>query len=94
LLEGGLDEELVVAMGTDGVDGRSDAAGALVDAAVVARAAALGLDPERFLSANDADAYFRLAGGRIVTGATGTNVADLALYLRGSDRHRAEHPRH
>jgi glycerate-2-kinase len=72
---------LVLSIGTDGVDGTSDAAGALVDEAVMGRARGLGLDLEDHLRRNDTDAFFRRAGGRIVTGPTGTNVADIALFL-------------
>lgn len=77
-----LDDGLVLALGTDGVDGSSDAAGALLDGAVLARAAQLGLDPEDHLRRNDSHAFFAAAGGRIETGPTGTNVADLYLRLR------------
>ncbi|MCP4871921.1 MAG: DUF4147 domain-containing protein [Proteobacteria bacterium] len=72
---------LVLSVGTDGIDGTSDAAGALIDEAVMARAHSLGLDPEDFLRRNDSHAFFAQAGGRIVTGPTGTNVADLAIFL-------------
>lgn len=70
---------LVASIGTDGVDGTSDAAGAMLDRELL-RAA--GSDPDAALRDNDADAYLRDAGGRIVTGPTGTNVADVCLYLR------------
>jgi len=72
---------LLLSFGTDGTDGTSDAAGALIDGAVLARARTLGLDPRDHLRRNDSDAFFRRAGGRIVTGPTGTNVADVALFL-------------
>lgn len=73
---------LLVALGTDGVDGTSDAAGAMVDARVRQRAAELGMDPSDALARNDADAFFRAVDTRVVTGPTGTNVADVALVLR------------
>ncbi len=72
---------LVLSIGTDGIDGTSDAAGALLDEAVMARAHGLGLDLEDHLRRNDSHAFFERAGGRIVTGPTGTNVADLSLFL-------------
>jgi len=78
----GYSDGLVLSVGTDGIDGSSEAAGALLDAEVVERARALGLDASEHLVDNDADAFFRAAGGRIVTGPTGTNVADVCLYLR------------
>lgn len=68
---------LVLAFGTDGIDGSSDAAGALFDEAVLADR----LEIEAALAANDADRFFRERRARIVTGATGTNVADIALYV-------------
>ena len=69
----------VLAAGTDGIDGPTDAAGAFVDGTTVARAASLGLDPVAHLENNDAYPFFRALGDLIVTGPTGTNVADLAI---------------
>jgi hydroxypyruvate reductase len=69
----------VLAAGTDGIDGPTDAAGAYADGTTVARAAALGLDPGAHLEDNDASPFFEALGDRIVTGPTGTNVADLAI---------------
>jgi hydroxypyruvate reductase len=68
---------LVLAFGTDGVDGSSDAAGALFDEATLADRTEI----DAALAANDADRFFRERRARIVTGPTGTNVADIALYL-------------
>lgn len=73
---------LLLSVGTDGIDGASDAAGALLDEVVVSRARDLGLSPARALADNDSDPLFAAAGGRIQTGPTGTNVADLHLCLR------------
>jgi len=72
---------LLASFGTDGVDGASEAAGALLDKALVERARTLSLDPRAALAQNDADPFFDAANGRMVTGPTGTNVADLCLYL-------------
>jgi glycerate 2-kinase len=69
----------VLAAGTDGVDGPTDAAGAYADGTTVARASELGLDPGAHLENNDAYPFFEALGDLVVTGATGTNVADLAL---------------
>jgi hydroxypyruvate reductase len=71
----------VLAAGTDGIDGPTDAAGAYVDGTTVARASSLGLDPGAHLSRNDAYPFFEALGDRIVTGPTGTNVADLVIGL-------------
>jgi len=75
----GDDAMAVLAAGTDGIDGPTDAAGAFVDGTTVARASSLGLDPGAHLYRNDAYPFFEVLGDLIVTGPTGTNVADLAI---------------
>jgi hydroxypyruvate reductase len=85
LVLGALDvvgDHLLLSVGTDGVDGTSGAAGAFLDPPAVAAARAYGLDASRFLADNDAAAFFGRTGTRLVTGPTGTNVADLLLWLR------------
>lgn len=72
---------LVAAVGTDGIDGPTDAAGALADGETVSRALQGGLDPDRFLADNDAHPFFQALGDLIETGPTGTNVMDLAVVL-------------
>ncbi len=72
---------LILAAGTDGTDGPTDAAGALADGETIARARALGLDPRAALRANDSYAFFQTLGDLIVTGATRTNLMDLYLCL-------------
>ncbi|MBX3270901.1 MAG: DUF4147 domain-containing protein [Sandaracinaceae bacterium] len=72
---------LLLALGTDGIDGASDAAGGLLDEAVVAAVRARGLDPERALADNDSYTLLDAVGATLVSGPTGTNVADLVLYL-------------
>jgi hydroxypyruvate reductase len=67
--------------GTDGSDGPTNAAGAIVDAALVKNARKKGLDPHRFLQENDAWHFFSEAGGLMVTGPTQTNVMDLMITL-------------
>jgi hydroxypyruvate reductase len=71
----------LAAMGTDGIDGMTEAAGALVDGTSAARARAAGLDPAGSLDRHDSATYFAALGDRIVCGPTGTNVNDLALVL-------------
>jgi hydroxypyruvate reductase len=71
----------LIALGTDGVDGTSDAAGALIDGHALATARALGLDPRRALADNDAHTFFAALGTALHTGPTGTNVADLIVRL-------------
>ncbi len=72
---------LVMALATDGTDGPTDAAGALVSGETVSRARALGLDPQAALAANDSYALFDVLGDLIHTGPTGTNVNDLLFIL-------------
>jgi hydroxypyruvate reductase len=72
---------LVASLGTDGEDGPTEAAGALADADVAAAIAAAGLDLEMALTRRDAYPLLARAGGLVVTGPTGTNVADLRLIL-------------
>lgn len=71
----------VLAAGTDGTDGPTDAAGALVDAGTIARGRAAGLDARRALDDNDAYPYLGASGDLIVTGPTRTNLLDLYLVL-------------
>lgn len=77
----GLGGTLVASFGTDGIDGPTDAAGALVTDETLDRALRLGLDPGAALLDNDAYPFFEALGDLILTGPTGTNVMDLALAL-------------
>jgi len=67
--------------GTDGEDGPTDAAGALLDAEVLAAAKRRGLDPADFLARNDAYHFFEPLGALIKTGPTHTNVCDLRVVV-------------
>jgi glycerate 2-kinase len=69
--------------GTDGVDGPTDAAGAIVDSSSSARAAEGGLDANAALSNNAAYDFFLALGDLIVWGPTGTNVGDIHVMLTG-----------
>jgi glycerate 2-kinase len=69
-------------IGTDGIDGPTDAAGAIVDPSTFARAAAAGLPPpDTFLAANNTYPFFDALGDLIRTGPTCTNVGDLQVIL-------------
>lgn len=70
-------------LGTDGVDGPTDAAGAIVDGTTVARGHKRGLDPEECLENNDSYTYFSAVGDLVRTGPTGTNVNDLMFMAAG-----------
>jgi glycerate 2-kinase len=67
--------------GTDGEDGPTDAAGALVDAEILKAARALGLRPADFLRRNDAYHFFEPLAGLIKTGPTHTNVCDVRVVV-------------
>ncbi len=69
----------IVSAGTDGEDGPTDAAGAIVDAAVIAQVKSLGLDAADFLHRNDAYNFFRPLGALLHTGPTHTNVCDVRV---------------
>jgi len=72
----------LLAASSDGDDGNSGCAGAIVDGDTVSHGRARGLDPSRCLAAFDSARFLEAAGATLVTGATGTNVADLAMGLR------------
>ena len=72
----------LLAAGTDGIDGPTDAAGAYADGGTVARGSELGVDAHAALADNDSHGFFDREGGILRTGPTGTNVMDLAfLYV-------------
>jgi hydroxypyruvate reductase len=74
-------DAMLASVGTDGIDGPTDAAGAFVDAGSLERARRSGLDPATFLHNNDSHAFFHALGDLFVTGRTGTNVGDLQVFL-------------
>jgi len=73
---------VVLAAGTDGVDGPTDAAGACVDGDTIARGGTV--DAERALRETDSHRYLDATGDLLVTGPTGTNVADVVVALRAA----------
>lgn len=74
----------VASVGTDGVDGPTDAAGATVDGETTKAARERGFEAERFLRANDAWTFFEAVGGLLRTGPTDTNVGDVQIVLTGA----------
>jgi hydroxypyruvate reductase len=78
----------ILAAGTDGTDGPTSDAGALVDAETVGRAELAGCDVERALRAFDSGSALELAEDLLHTGPTGTNVGDLLIGIRNSPGRR------
>jgi glycerate 2-kinase len=71
----------VLSAGTDGVDGSSPAAGAVADGETLARAQALGLDPDDYFRRSDSYSFFQKLSDTIETGPTGNNLRDLRILL-------------
>jgi len=80
-LEGSRGVSLLAAT-SDGIDGSSEAAGAFADGSTIERARKKGLDPRAALARHDTRPFFEAIGDLLVTGPTGTNVADWAFALR------------
>jgi glycerate-2-kinase len=79
----GVEGVALLAAGTDGTDGPTDAAGAFADGGTVARGAARGVVAADALADNDSHTFFAREGGLLRTGPTGTNVMDVALVAVG-----------
>jgi len=77
----GIDNMVMVSLGTDGTDGPTNAAGAIVDGNTVRKAKKLGFDPVEFLKRNDSYHFFKKLNDLIITGHTDTNVMDIRLVL-------------
>ncbi|MEN9564391.1 MAG: hypothetical protein RIR73_2635 [Chloroflexota bacterium] len=73
----GMENTMLITLATDGEDGTTGAAGAIVTGETYQQAYALGLNSEAFLENNDSFSFFDAIGGLIKTGPTGTNVNDL-----------------
>jgi glycerate-2-kinase len=77
----GMNGVVIASLSTDGVDGPTDAAGAVVDGKTLDRAAEMGLTPEKYLAENDSYHFFSKLGDLIFTGPTGTNVNDISVIV-------------
>ena len=75
----GWEKITVVTLATDGTDGPTDAAGAIVDGTTTRRAMEKGLSPLAYLQNNDSYTFFKALGDLLVTGPTNTNVNDLVF---------------
>ena len=71
----------ILSGGTDGEDGPTDAAGAFLDAEILAAAGRQGLDPADYLARNDAYHFFAPLDALLRTGPTHTNVCDVRVVL-------------
>ena len=69
----------LLSAGTDGTDGPTEAAGAIVDGQTIKSARKKGLHPEKFLRDNDSYTFFEQSGDLLITGPTGTNVMDIQI---------------
>lgn len=78
---GGLRGVCIASIGTDGVDGPTDAAGAIADGQTLMRAHDLKLDPKVFLRNNDSYSFFSKLNDLTFTGPTGTNVNDIVVMV-------------
>lgn len=80
--QGWLDDWVFLSGGTDGRDGPCDAAGGMVDGNTLSRMRAAGISPEDMLANNDSYHALKASDDLLMTGATGTNVADLQVLIR------------
>ena len=72
----------IAAFGTDGIDGNSPAAGAIVDGNSGKRARRRGVDPQKFIARSDSFHFFKKLNDNIFTGRTGTNVGDIYITVK------------
>ncbi|UCD35762.1 MAG: glycerate kinase [Nitrospiraceae bacterium] len=79
----GEEHMIILSGGSDGTDGPTDAAGAVVDGGTAARGRARGMDPLDYLQRNDSYPFFEAIGGLLMTGPTRTNVMDVRIMLVG-----------
>jgi len=73
-----------ICAGTDGIDGNTRAAGAIIDSTTLNRAQAIGLEPHDFIERSDSYSFFTALGDVLSTGRTGTNVRDVRIVLADS----------
>ena len=71
----------LLSAGTDGTDGPTDAAGAIIDNTTINRIVTMGMEPYTYLLNNNSYTVLDKAGALLKTGATGTNVMDIQLIL-------------
>jgi len=79
----GLPRAVIASVGTDGRDGPTDAAGGIVDGETISNMRQHGIDPGKSLANNDSYHALASSGDLLITGPTGTNVADICLIACG-----------
>ncbi len=79
----GLEGISLLSAGTDGTDGPTDAAGAIVDGETIKKAKAISMNPLEYLNNNDSYNFFKKIDGLFITGPTGTNVMDIQIVVIG-----------
>ncbi len=79
----GIEGITMLSAGTDGTDGPTDAAGAIVDGQTVVKARNSGLNPDECLDNNDSYNVFNAIDTLLITGPTGTNVMDIQIIMIG-----------
>jgi glycerate-2-kinase len=79
----GMEDITWLSAGTDGIDGPTDAAGAMVDGETISKAKAEGLDAEQFIVENNSYHFHQQMGTLLKTGPTGNNVMDTTIVLVG-----------
>ncbi|MEM2110277.1 MAG: glycerate kinase [Candidatus Bathyarchaeia archaeon] len=77
----GIEKVVIASVSTDGIDGPTDAAGAIVDGGSIFRSEDMKLDARDYLKNNDSYSFFSKIGDLIYTGPTGTNVNDLSILI-------------
>jgi hydroxypyruvate reductase len=77
----GLENTLVLSVGSDGTDGPTDAAGGIVTGEFASKCRVLGINLDAHLNDNNSYHVLKASGGLVVTGPTGTNVNDLMMVL-------------
>jgi len=76
-----IDGTTLLSAGTDGTDGPTDAAGAIVDGQTIAKAEAININPDDYLRNNDSYNFFKKIDNLFITGPTGTNVMDIQIVI-------------
>ena len=78
------DSFVVIAANLDGIEGNSEAMGAIVDTYSLTQANSKNLNPQEYLDKNDSNSLFKILKSEIITGPTGCNVNDLVIVLLSS----------